>query len=65
VKLGKNASDTCAVLSKADGGEVMKKAIVFEWQKRSKEGCEKVQDAKITNQDNAHHFLQYQGYCSL
>jgi len=30
VKLGKNASDTCAMFSKVYGGEAMKKSIVFE-----------------------------------
>jgi hypothetical protein len=30
VKLGKNASDSCAVLSKAYGGEAVKKSFVFE-----------------------------------
>jgi hypothetical protein len=29
VKLGKNASDTCAVLSEVYGGEAMKKSSVF------------------------------------
>jgi hypothetical protein len=29
VKLGKNASDTCAILSKAYGGEAMKKSKCF------------------------------------
>jgi hypothetical protein len=33
VKSGKNASDTCIVLSKAYGGEAMKKSSVFEWYK--------------------------------
>jgi hypothetical protein len=35
VKLGKNASDICAVLSDAYGGEAMKKSNVFEWHKQS------------------------------
>jgi len=29
VKLGRNANDTCAVLSEAYGGEAMKKLSVF------------------------------------
>jgi uncharacterized metal-binding protein len=58
VKLGNNASDTCAVLSKAYGGQCMKTSRVFERYKRFNE---KVED----NEDNAHHFLRYQGYCSL
>jgi hypothetical protein len=31
MKLGKNASDTCAMLSEAYGEEAMKKPSVFEW----------------------------------
>jgi hypothetical protein len=31
VKLGKNANDTCAMISKAYGAEVMIKPSVFEW----------------------------------
>jgi hypothetical protein len=30
VKLGKHASETCAMLSEAYGGEAMKKSSVFE-----------------------------------
>jgi hypothetical protein len=37
VKLGKNASNTCAVLSEAYGGEAMKKWSVSEWHKQFKE----------------------------
>jgi hypothetical protein len=33
VKLGKNASDTWAVLSRTYWGETMKKSNVFEWHK--------------------------------
>jgi hypothetical protein len=40
VKLGKNASNNCAMLFEAYGGEGMKKSIVLEWQKRFKERCE-------------------------
>jgi hypothetical protein len=61
VKLGKNASDTCALLSKAYGGETVKKSIVFERHKWFKDGCNNMED----DGDNAHNFLQYQGYCSL
>jgi hypothetical protein len=43
VKLGKNASDTCAKLSKAFEGEAMKKSSVFEWHKQFKEGRENVE----------------------
>jgi hypothetical protein len=45
----------------AYGGEAMKKLSVYEWHKQFKEGCENMKD----NKGNAHHFLQYQGYCSL
>jgi hypothetical protein len=37
MKLGNNASDTCAMLSEAYGGEAVKVSIVIEWQKRFKE----------------------------
>jgi len=37
VKIEKNASDTCAMLSKAYRGEAMKKSNVSEWHKRFKE----------------------------
>jgi len=37
VKLGKNAGNTCAILSKAYGGEAMKKSCVSEWHKWFKE----------------------------
>jgi len=40
VKLGKNTSDTCAVLSQTYGGEATKKSSVSEWHKRFNEGCE-------------------------
>jgi hypothetical protein len=33
VKLGKNTSDTFALLSEADGGEAMKMSCAFEWHK--------------------------------
>jgi hypothetical protein len=36
IKLLKNASDTCTLLSKAYGGEDMKKSSVFDWHKRFK-----------------------------
>jgi len=57
VKLGKNAIDTCVILSKAYGGEAVKKLIALEWQKRSKVSSH----VEITNESNAHHFLWYQG----
>jgi hypothetical protein len=39
VKLGKKASATCAVLSKAYVEEVMKKSCVFAWHYGSKRAC--------------------------
>jgi len=61
VKLGKNASDTYAMLSMAYGGEAMKRSSVSELHKWFKVSLH----VEITNEDNAHHFLCYQGYCSL
>jgi len=61
VKLGKNASDTCAMLSEAYEGEIMKKSSVSVWHKWFKESSH----VKIINGHNDHHFHQYQGYCSL
>jgi hypothetical protein len=53
VKLGKNVSDTYAVLSEAYVGEAMKKSCVFEWHKWFKVSSH----VKITNEDNVHYFL--------
>jgi hypothetical protein len=39
VKLGKNASDTCAVLSSTSGGEAMKKSSVLSGINASKRAC--------------------------
>jgi hypothetical protein len=61
VKLNSNTSDTCAMLSEASGGNFMKRSSVFEWHKLFKASWR----VEITNKDNAHHFLAYQGYCSL
>jgi hypothetical protein len=61
VKLGKNASDTCAILSGPYEGEAMRKSNVFDWYKRFKVRSH----VEITNEENSHHFLRCQGYCSL
>jgi hypothetical protein len=37
VKIGKDANDTCAMLSERYRGEAMKKSSVFEWHKRFRE----------------------------
>jgi hypothetical protein len=54
VKLGKNASDTCAMLSEAYGGEAMKMPNVLEWHKR----FTKCLHIEITNENHANHFLR-------
>jgi hypothetical protein len=41
------------MLSKAYGGEVMKKSSVSEWHKWFEGGCKNMED----NEDNDHHFL--------
>jgi hypothetical protein len=53
VILGKNGSDTFAMLSKAYVGEDRKKSSVSEWNKWFKESSH----VKITNDNNAYHFL--------
>jgi len=44
VKLEENASDIYAMLSEAYGGDTMKKAYVFEWDKWFKGGHESKED---------------------
>jgi len=61
VKLGKNVRGTCAMLSEANGGEAMKKSSVFKCHERFKESWH----VEITNKEISHHFVRYQGYCSL
>ena len=43
-KLGKNATETYGMLQTAFGASCMKRASVFEWHKRFKEGRESVRD---------------------
>jgi hypothetical protein len=47
VKLGKNASDTCAMLSEAYEGEVMKKSSVSVWHQRFKEDRDNVEGERV------------------
>jgi hypothetical protein len=53
VKLGKNASDTCALLTEAYGGEVVKKSSVF--------GCRGRFKIVITNEDMPITFFDIKG----
>jgi hypothetical protein len=48
VKIGKSASETLALLTVAYGEYAVKKSIVFEWHRRSKEGREDVQDTRYS-----------------
>jgi hypothetical protein len=41
------------------GGRSYKRLNVFEWHKR----FEMSSHVEITNEENAHHFLLYKGYC--
>ena len=43
-KLGKNTTETYGMLQTAFGASCMKRASVFEWHKRFKEGRESVRD---------------------
>jgi len=44
VILGKNTSDTCALLSEVYGREAIRKSSVFEWHIPFKQGHENVED---------------------
>jgi hypothetical protein len=54
MKLGKNASDICAMLSEACGGEAMKNSSIFEWHKGFKEGCENMKDGERSSCPRSH-----------
>jgi hypothetical protein len=54
VKLGKNESGTCAMLSKAYGGEAMKKSNISEWHKWFKEGHENVEKDERSDCSRSH-----------
>jgi hypothetical protein len=54
VKLGKNACDTCIVLSNAYGGEATKKPGVSEWHKQFKEGHENMEDDERHGHPRSH-----------
>ena len=43
-KLGKNAAETYGMLQTTSGASCMKRALVFEWHKKFKEGRESVRD---------------------
>jgi hypothetical protein len=58
VKLGKNASDTYAVLFEAYEGEAVKKS---EWHEQFINSLH----VEITHENSRHHFLCYKGYCSV
>jgi len=61
MKLGMNASDPCTVLPEAYWGEAVKKSSVFECYKQ----CKEILHVRITDEDHADNFLQYQGYCPI
>jgi len=54
VALGKNASDTCALFSDANGGETLKKPSVFEGHKRFKLGRDHVERDKRSGRERFH-----------
>jgi hypothetical protein len=60
VKLQNNACNTFAVLSEKHGWGAMRKASVFEWHKRLKQGRENV----LSDENNSQNFLQYEGHRS-
>jgi len=54
VKLGRNASSTCAALSKDYGGDAMKNSSVFEWHTQFREGREFVEDDDRSGRPRSH-----------
>jgi hypothetical protein len=54
VKLGKNTSDTHAMLFEAHEERVMKNSCVSEWHKRLKEGRENVEDVERSGHPRSH-----------
>jgi hypothetical protein len=54
VELERNASDNCAMLYEAYGGEAMKKSSVFEWYKWFKGGSEKFEDDERSGRPRSH-----------
>jgi uncharacterized cysteine cluster protein YcgN (CxxCxxCC family) len=65
VELGRTATDTFAIPSKAHGGEVMKTSSVYLWHKRLQDGRDNMEYVDITYEGNVHKFLRYEGKCSL
>jgi hypothetical protein len=61
VKLGKYASNTCALLSKAYGEEAMKKSSVSEWHMWFEEGRENVEDDERSGHPRSHRTIEYAG----
>jgi hypothetical protein len=54
VKLGKNASDTCTMVSETYGGAAMEKSGASEWHKQFKEGHENVEDYEKSGRPRSH-----------
>jgi hypothetical protein len=54
VKLGKNPSDICAMLSRAYREEALIKSSVFEWHKYFKKGRENVEDDERSDRPRFH-----------
>jgi hypothetical protein len=59
VKLGKNESDTCAMLS------ILSQKQTINFITADTTITQQSSHIEITYEDNVHHFLRYQGYCSV